>query len=133
MRTGCWGEYLDVKWKDRHSSYYNLYTCGPEPAHNNGYGLLPPPPIKSWAPLGWEFNTYKTKTGGRVKIWYESIKKKRLLGSPWLRRGNNIKKDIIKTRCGILNWIYVAQDRNQWWHLLNNGPSISINCGKFLD
>jgi len=59
--------------------------------------LPPPPPKKNGHPwVG--FNTYKTKTEGRVKIWYESLKEKRLLASPWLRQGDNIKKDITEKK-----------------------------------
>jgi hypothetical protein len=46
---------------------------------------------------------------------------------------DNIKMDLKKTECD--EWIHLAQNRDQWWALLNtvmNFP-VHIKCGKFID
>jgi hypothetical protein len=32
---------------------------------------------------------------------------------------NNIKMDLKKNRMGGMDWIHLAQDRDQWWVLVN--------------
>jgi hypothetical protein len=44
---------------------------------------------------------------------------KRPLGRPRLRWEDNIRMDLRKIGCGDMNWIDLAQDRDQWMALLN--------------
>jgi hypothetical protein len=44
---------------------------------------------------------------------------RRSLGRPKRRWEDNIKMDIRKIEWGGGNWIYLAQDRNQWRTLVN--------------
>jgi hypothetical protein len=49
---------------------------------------------------------------------------------------DNIKMDLQEVRCGCMDWIELAYDRDRWRTLVNavlNIPSGSINCGEFLD
>jgi hypothetical protein len=56
---------------------------------------------------------------------------KRLLGRPRHRWMNNIKIDLREIGWGIMDWIDMAQDMDQWMALVNT-PSGSINCWEFV-
>jgi hypothetical protein len=55
--------------------------------------------------------------------------RKRPLGRPRRRREYNIM-DLREIVWGSMDWIHLAQDRDQWRALVNNGnePSGSIKC-----
>jgi hypothetical protein len=42
----------------------------------------------------------------------------RPLGRPRLKWEDNIKMDLQEVRCGGMDWIYLAHDRDRWWALL---------------
>jgi hypothetical protein len=44
---------------------------------------------------------------------------KKSLGRPRLSRGDNIKMGLQEMRCGIVDWIELAQDRDRWRSLVN--------------
>jgi hypothetical protein len=47
---------------------------------------------------------------------------------------NNIKMDLKEIGCDVVTWIHLAQDRGQWWALVNyNEPSGSIKCREYLE
>jgi len=52
---------------------------------------------------------------------------KRQLGRPGHRFQDDIRMDIMKIVCGILNSIHLYRDRDQW------DPSNSIKDGEFID
>jgi hypothetical protein len=61
---------------------------------------------------------------------------KRPLGRPRLRWVNNIQMDLREIGCDGVDWIDVAQDRDQWRALVNtamNLPSGSIKFWTFLE
>jgi hypothetical protein len=47
---------------------------------------------------------------------------------------DNIKINLRETGCGGMDWIHLAQDRDQWQALLNTVMSLLVpsNDGKFL-
>jgi hypothetical protein len=51
--------------------------------------------------------------------WWESQKKMRPLGRPRRRWVDNTKMDLREIGWGGLNWIDLAQDRDQWRALVN--------------
>jgi hypothetical protein len=42
---------------------------------------------------------------------------KRPLGRPRHRWEVNIKTDLQEVRCGCMDWIDLAQEKDRWWHL----------------
>ena len=44
---------------------------------------------------------------------------KRPLGIPRCRWEDNIKMDLQEVRCGGMDWIELAQDRDRWWAPVN--------------
>jgi hypothetical protein len=49
----------------------------------------------------------------------EKLEGKRPLGRHRRRWEDNIKKDLQEVRCGGMDWIELAQDRDRWWALVN--------------
>ena len=48
------------------------------------------------------------------------------LGRPRRRWGDNIKMDLQEVRCGGMNWIELAQDRDRWRELVNVVMNIRV-------
>ena len=44
---------------------------------------------------------------------------KRTLGRPWRRCVDNIRMDLQEVRCGCVDWIGLAQDRDRWRTLVS--------------
>jgi hypothetical protein len=42
-------------------------------------------------------------------------------------RWDNIKMDLREIRFGDMDWIYVAQDRGQWWALVNIVMNLQVS------
>jgi len=53
----------------------------------------------------------------RVLVW--KPEGKRPLGRPRRRWEDNIKMDLQEARCGGMDWIELAQDRDRWRALVN--------------
>jgi hypothetical protein len=53
------------------------------------------------------------------RLWVGKPEGRRPLGRP--KRGwvGNIKMDLIKIGWDVMDWINLAQDRDQWWALVN--------------
>jgi hypothetical protein len=45
--------------------------------------------------------------------------RKRPLGRPIRRWENNVRMDLREMGSEVVDWIHLAQDRNQWWALVN--------------
>ena len=60
---------------------------------------------------------------------------KRLLGRPRRRGEYNITMDLQEVRCGVIDWIDVAQVGGRWRALVNVVMNLvgSIKCGEFLE
>jgi hypothetical protein len=60
---------------------------------------------------------------------------KRPLGRPRRRWEDNIKMDLQKVGCGGMDWLELAQDRDNWRAVVNvvMKPSGSIKYIEFLD
>jgi hypothetical protein len=51
---------------------------------------------------------------------------KRLLGRPWRRWKYNIRKDLREIGWEDVDWMHVAQDRNQWQVLMNTVMNLRV-------
>jgi len=49
----------------------------------------------------------------------EKPKGKRPLGRPMHRWEDNFKMGLQELRCGCMDWIKLAQDRDRWWAFVN--------------
>jgi len=59
------------------------------------------------------------ESGGVYRVLVGKPEGKRLLWRPRHRWEDNIKMDLQEVRCGGMDWIELAQDRNRWWALVN--------------
>jgi hypothetical protein len=59
------------------------------------------------------------RRGMYIGYWWESQKERDYPGRPRRRWVNNIKIDLIEIGWGDMDWIDLAQDRDQWRALLN--------------
>jgi hypothetical protein len=51
---------------------------------------------------------------GMCRVWVGKPEGKRPLGKPRRKWEDNIKMDFQKVRCGDMDWIELAQDRDRW-------------------
>ena len=84
--------------------------------------------------MGWSCSAY----GGDercVQGWWGKPKGKRPLGRPRRRWEDNMKMNLQEVRCGGMDWIELAQDRDRCRNTYECGiePSGSIKCGEILD
>jgi hypothetical protein len=58
---------------------------------------------------------------GRVvyRVLVEKPEGNRPLGRPRCRWKDNIKMDLQEVRCGGMDWIELAHDRDRWWAFVN--------------
>jgi hypothetical protein len=54
-----------------------------------------------------------------TKFSLESLKGRDHLGRQRLKREDNSKMNLMKIGLGDADWIHMAQDRDQWWGLVN--------------
>jgi hypothetical protein len=54
------------------------------------------------------------------------VRKKKPLGIPRLRWGDNIKMDLREIGWGGMDWIDLAQDRDQWGVLVNTVMNLRV-------
>jgi hypothetical protein len=77
------------------------------------------------------------RTGETRNVYRVSVGKpegKRPLGRLRCKWAGNIKIDLRETGMGGMEWINVAQDRDQWRALVNTAMNLRVpqNLGKFL-
>ena len=66
--------------------------------------------------MGEACSTYGERRGG---VLVGKPEGKRPLGRPRSRWEDNIKMDLQEVRCGVMDWIELAQDRDRWRALAN--------------
>jgi hypothetical protein len=52
---------------------------------------------------------------------------KRPLGRPGCRREDNIRMDLREIGCGVMDWIDLVQDRDQWRALVNTVMNLRVS------
>jgi hypothetical protein len=60
------------------------------------------------------------------KHWSDSLKGKRQLGRNWPRWEDNIKMDLREIGREGVDWIYQAQDRDQWWAVVKTVMNLRV-------
>jgi len=68
------------------------------------------------------------------RILVGRLERKRQLGRPRRRWGDNNKMYLKEIGCDGVVWIYLAEDRNRWWALVNAVMNLRVpqNAGIFL-
>jgi hypothetical protein len=81
----------------------------------------------------WACNT-KGEKRNAYTILVGKTERKRALVRPRRRWVDNIKMDLREIGLGGMDWIDLAQDRDQWWSLVNTVMNLRVpeNDGKFL-
>jgi hypothetical protein len=75
------------------------------------------------------------KNRNAFRIWLGKPEGKRPLGRPRRKWEDNIKMDLREIAWGGMDWIDLAQDRDQWRALVNTVINLRVptNFGKFLN
>jgi hypothetical protein len=86
--------------------------------------------------IRWAANV--ARKGERIGIYRISVgipEGKRPVGRPRRRWEDNIKMDLQAVRCGCMDWIELAQDRDRWRAFVNAVMNLRscIKCREFLD
>jgi hypothetical protein len=68
------------------------------------------------------------RRGMRIRFWWEKGKRegKRPLGRPSRSWEDNIRMDLRKIEWGGMDWIDLAQDRDQWRALVNTVINLRV-------
>jgi hypothetical protein len=66
------------------------------------------------------------RRGTHVVYWSEKPEGKRPLGRHKRKRESNIKMDLKETEWGGVDWIYLAEDRDQWRALVNTVMNLRV-------
>ena len=128
LRTWCWGEYFEGRGNgameetaQRRAKWSPLLTqyCAGDKIEKNE--------------MGWACGAYEWGEGG-VRVLVGKPEGKRPLGRPRLRWVNNIRPDLQEVRCGYMEWIGLAQDRDSWRTLVSAVMNLRVpwNAGNFL-
>jgi len=112
------------EWRKLHNEKLNYLYCSPNIVRV----------IKSrrmrWAGhvahMGERRDVYRVSVGKRDRT--------RPLGRPRRRWEDNIKMDVQEMKCGCMDWIEVARDRDRWRALVNAVMNLRVpyNAGNFL-
>jgi hypothetical protein len=68
----------------------------------------------------------KCSTNGEKMIFVGKPERKRPLGKPRRTWAGNIKRDLRETGWDVMDWIDLAQDRDQWRALVNTGMNLRV-------
>jgi len=69
--------------------------------------------------MGGTCSAYGGKGEAYTGFLWGNLREKRPLGRPKRKWEDNIKMDLQEVRCGGIDWIELAQDRDRWWTLVN--------------
>ena len=63
---------------------------------------------------------------GVYRVLVGKLEGNRPLGRPWRRREDNIKMDLKKVGCRVMDWIDVSEDLDTWRALVNAVMNIQV-------
>jgi hypothetical protein len=85
--------------------------------------------------IRWAGNIARRNMRLVYKILVGEHEGKRICGRPWSRWEDNIERDLWEIAWEGVDWMQLAQDRDQWWGLVNTIMNLRVpwKCRKFLD
>jgi hypothetical protein len=113
------------EWRKLHNEELNDLYCSPNIVR-----------LKNSRSIGWA--RHVARMGERRGVYRVLVGKpegKRPLERPRHRWKNKVEVDFQEMRCGGMDWIDLAQDRDRWRALVfcGNEPSGSMKLGEILD
>jgi hypothetical protein len=83
--------------------------------------------------MRWAGHVARTRIRGlQIGFRRENQKERPPLGRPSRRWEDNINMDLREIGWGVVDWINLAEDRNQWLALVNTIINLQVPFGKFL-
>jgi len=68
--------------------------------------------------MGWAYGAMSEETVV-YRVLVGKLEGKRPLGRPWRRWVDNIRVELQEVECGYMDWIGLAQDRDEWRRLVS--------------
>ena len=100
---------VTVEWRRLHNEELNDLYCSPNIVR-----------VIKWRRMRWAGHVARmAEERGVYRVLVGKLVGRRPLGRPRRRWVDNIRMDLQEVRCGYVDWIGLAQDRDKWWTLVS--------------